>query len=614
MKTALLYFFCAALVTASAEAQGVITTIAGNGSVGFAGDGGPATAATLGQPCGVTVDKAGNVYIADGLNQRVRKVDTSGKITTVAGNGLPLMSGDGGPATSAGLSFVTTGAGHCGLAVDGSGNLYISDTGDNRVRKVSPSGIITTFAGRGSLGAPGFSGDGGPATNAELQAPAGLAVDAAGNVYITDTGNGRIRKVDTSGIITTVAGNGNGFTLNDGGPALNAQFYTPTDVAVDNAGNMFIADFGNNRVRKVNTSGVITSIAHGGFGSCVPNVSVPAASADIGYTVGLATDSAGNLYMADRHAACIHKLDTAGVVTNVAGGGANIPGDNGPPTAAGLGTPCAIAVDNSGDIYFADSIEGRVRKVTLGASGTGPLPSFDTSGVVNGASFQAGVSAGSWATIRGSNLAPQTDTWEKAIVNGRLPTTLDGVSVSVGGQPAYVYYISPTQINFIVPESVAAGPQQVTITTPAGTSSAATVQGATFTPAFFEWPGNQAVATRQDFTFAVKPGTFTGTATSAAKPGDIVILWGTGFGPLAPAPPPGAEVPADKTYSTATLPSVTVGGAAAKVYGAALAPGFAGLYQVAIEVPASLANGDWPVVASVGGVQSAAGVVLSVQK
>jgi uncharacterized protein (TIGR03437 family) len=600
------------LVPVPGRGQGVITTVAGNGSIGFSGDGGAATSAVLGLPSGVAVDSAGNIYIADGLNNRVRKVNKAGVITTVAGNGFPIFSGDGGPATSAGIAFVGT-ATHQGVAVDKTGNLYITDSADNRIRKVNASGIISTVAGKGTLGVSGFSGDGGPATSAQLNTPSGVAVDTAGNLYIADTGNGRIRKVNPAGIITTVAGKGNGSVLGDGGPATNAQLANPSDVVVDSAGNIYIADVGNSRVRKVNTAGIITTVAHGSFGSCPAGAGVPAADADIGFGAGLAVDAAGNLYIADHSSDCVHKLDTSGIVTTVAGGGIHIPGDGGPATSAGLGNLGDVDVDSSGNLYIADTTESRIRKVSPGSVTPPALPSISANGVVNGASFQPGVSPGSWATIQGSNLTSKTDTWNNFIVNGKLPTTLDDVTVTIGGKPAYVYYISPNQINLLVPD-VGPGPLQITVTNSAGTSAAFTVQSSLFGPAFFTWPGNQAVATRQDFTLAAKAGTFPGATTVPAKPGDIIILWGTGFGPATPAAPAGVQVPSDKTYSTSTLPTVTIDNIPAKVFGAALAPGFAGLYQVAIEVPASLADGDWPVLAAIGGVESPTGVVLSVRK
>jgi uncharacterized protein (TIGR03437 family) len=233
-------------------------------------------------------------------------------------------------------------------------------------------------------------------------------------------------------------------------------------------------------------------------------------------------------------------------------------------------------------------------------------------GVLNGASFQPGISSGSWITISGTNLSSKTDTWNNSIVKGALPTTLDGVSVMVGGEPAYIEYISATQINAVAP-NVPAGSVPVTVTTASGTSQAAMAQLTAEQPAFFQW-GNYAVATRQNFSLAVKNGTFAGTTTVPAAPGDVIILWGTGFGPTSPSAPAGQETPSTTTYNTATAVSVTVGGKPATVYGAALAPGYAGLYQIAIQIPASLANGDYPVVATIAGVPSPSTTLITVQK
>jgi uncharacterized protein (TIGR03437 family) len=233
--------------------------------------------------------------------------------------------------------------------------------------------------------------------------------------------------------------------------------------------------------------------------------------------------------------------------------------------------------------------------------------------VVNGASFQPGVTANSWVTIQGTNLASVTDDWSHSIVNGALPTSLDGVSVSMGGKAAYIYFISPGQINVLAPD-VSPGPVTLTVTTTGGTSAIFATTATAYGPAFFAWPGNQAVATRTDYSYAVKPGTFAGATTVAAKPGDVIILWATGFGPTTPAAPGGVAVPSGQTYATTTLPSLSVGNIPATVYGAALASGSAGLYQIAIQVPDSLADGDWPIQATIGGVPSPTGTVLSVHQ
>jgi uncharacterized protein (TIGR03437 family) len=231
--------------------------------------------------------------------------------------------------------------------------------------------------------------------------------------------------------------------------------------------------------------------------------------------------------------------------------------------------------------------------------------------VVNAAGFQPGIVANSWVTIQGTNLAAQTDDWSHSIINGALPTSLDSVSVTMGGKPAYVYYISPGQLNLLAPD-LPAGPVTVTVTTPGGTGTSFATTASLYGPAFFLWPGSQVVATRQDYTYAVKAGTFAGAATIAAKPGEVIILWGTGFGPTMPAAPQGVSVPASGGYPTASAPTVTVNNTPAVVYGAALAPGSAGLYQIAIQVPTTLGDGDWPIQASIGGVLSPTGVVLSI--
>jgi len=242
-------------------------------------------------------------------------------------------------------------------------------------------------------------------------------------------------------------------------------------------------------------------------------------------------------------------------------------------------------------------------------------PTIVAGGVQNGASFQPGIVPGSWLTIKGANLSPvASDTWDKAIVDGKLPTALDGVSVSVGSKPAYVYFISPGQINVQAPD-VGAGPVPVTVTTPSGTSVAMTATVAVQAPAFFLWPGSQAVATRNsDGSLAVKAGTFPGATTAPAKPGDVLILWGTGFGPTTPPVAAGIQVPSDGTIRNTSPVTVKIGTADAQVFGSALSPGYAGLYQVAIQVPATMADGDYALKATVSGVTSPDGVILSVKK
>jgi len=319
------------------DPSGMITTVAGNGSPGYSGDGGPAVDADINNPYGVAVDSTGNLYIADYGNNRVRKVDSSGRITTVAGNGTWAPLGDGGLATDAGLRYPS------GIAVDSSGDLFIADCWHHRIRKVDPSGRITTVAGNGSKG---YSGDGGPATSAKLYYPRGVAVDSAGNLYIADSGNGCIRKVDPSGVITTLAGKGTWGYAGDGGPAINAMLDNPNDVAVDSSGNLYIADSFNNRIRKVDKLGIITTIA---------------ASAKLNDPEGIAVDFYGNLYIADTGNGRIRKVDPAGMITTVAGNGTwDYSGNGSPATTAILANPRGVAVDRSGNIYFADTWNQRI--------------------------------------------------------------------------------------------------------------------------------------------------------------------------------------------------------------------------------------------------------------
>jgi sugar lactone lactonase YvrE len=347
------------------HATQIITTVAGNGTASFAGDGGPATAAELNFPVGIFVDSSGNLFIADTGNFRVRMVDHSSQvITTVAGNGSGASSGDGGPATSAGLEAET-------VAVDSSGNFFIADFGNNRIRKVGTTGNISTVAGNGTAG---FSGDGGPATGAELQLPRGITVDSAGNLLIADSNNFRIRKVDLSGNITTVAGNGNFNFSGDGGPATSAGM-APNFVAVDSAGNLFSADNGGpgqgeNRVRRIDHSTqIITTVAGNGNPSFLGDGG-PATSASLQNPQGVAQDAAGNIFIADSNNSLIRKIDTHGVITTVAGGGTSGLGDGGPATSAALAFPAGVVVDAAGTgiLFIADTQNQRIRKVDL--SGT----------------------------------------------------------------------------------------------------------------------------------------------------------------------------------------------------------------------------------------------------
>jgi len=375
----------------------VINTVAGNGTAGFSGDGGTATNASLNSPVGVAVDNKGTLFIGDDLNHRVRRVDAStGIITTFAGNGTAGFSGDGGPATSASLNRPQ------GIAIDTSGNLFLADELNNRIRRVDAStGIITTFAGNGTAG---FSGDGGPATSAALSSPTGVALDSSGNLYIADFANHRIRRVVAgSGIIITVAGNGTAGFGGDGGAATAASLNFPFGVTVDSTNDLFIADEVNQRIRRVDAStGIITTFAGNGIAGFNGDGGV-AASASLNNPTGIAVDDAGNILIADDTNARIRHV-ASGIITTVAGNGtAGFSGDGGPPTSANLNHPVSIVLNAAGNPFIADLTNQRIRLVTfnspptatgvsisgspfVGAALTGQYTYMDADGDVEGAS------------------------------------------------------------------------------------------------------------------------------------------------------------------------------------------------------------------------------------
>ena len=359
------------------DTSGIITTVAGAGFCPFGGDGGPATSACLNRPFGVAVDAAGKLYIADTRNCRIRRVDTTGIIDTVAGSFACTFGGDGGPASSAFLRFPAS------VAIDSAGNIFIS--GGCRLRRVDTGAIITTVAGRGVCG---FGGDGGPATSAMLGQAEGVAVDDLGNIYIADGPNCRVRGVDTSGVITTVAGDGVCGFAGDGGPATSARLSSPQDVAVDAVGNLYIADFGNCRVRRVDTSGIISTVAGSGLCFSLVGDGGPATSAGLERPIAVTIDTAGNLYIVELTSCQVRRVDSTGIIDTVAGGGRICEfssGDGGPATSALLRRPFEVAVDGIGNVYISES--SRVRRIdpagiitTVGGGGAGctePCPATD---------------------------------------------------------------------------------------------------------------------------------------------------------------------------------------------------------------------------------------------
>lgn len=389
---------------------GIISTVAGGGSwwdsngnyIGI-GDGGLATAAVLDTPTSVAVDAAGNLFIADSNNDSVRKVDAvTGIISTVAGGYANWgYSGDGGPATSAQLSYPD------GLAFDAAGDLYISDHYNQVVREVTPAGVITTVAGNGTAGK---SGDGGSATSAQLSYPGGLAFDAAGNLLVTDSGNGAIRKVDTAGAISTVVGGGTLGTAGNGGPATDAPLNFPGFLAVDAAGNLFVADGADSVVREVSPEGIITTVAGNGTYGYSGDGGL-ATAAQLNNPNGLALDAAGDLFIADAGNNVVREVTPAGIITTVAGNGAaGYGGDGGPAADASLhlsgyfgvsGVP--LALDDQGDLFIGDDGNGVIREVNAaGVISTVTLPAtFEYGSTSLSTTGYFGTNAGELAVVRG---------------------------------------------------------------------------------------------------------------------------------------------------------------------------------------------------------------------
>lgn len=373
-----------AAAPAGAASNNIIVTYAGNGQAGSGGDGGPATAAQLSTPSGVVLDNAGNVFVVDTAANRVRKVVTSGTISTVAGTGVPGFAGDGGPAIAAKLKAPT------GLAMSASGVLYVADTGNNRVRRVAADGAISTIAGTGAVG---YTGDAGPATAAKLSGPTGLALDPAGDLFIADTGNDVVREVFADGTIVTFAGTGKrGFSGNTG-PATKAKLSLPVGLTMSGQA-VLISDTGNNQVREV-SGGTITAFAGTGAGGFSGDGG-QATAAQLSGPVGVDADPLGNVFVVDAGNRRIRQVTASGLISTFAGtGAAGFSGDGGPAELAMIQALGGISVSPN-DVFFADTLNHRVRRVHEG----GPPPALPEA-----SHYQAAVLGGSVAAVLGAGLA-----------------------------------------------------------------------------------------------------------------------------------------------------------------------------------------------------------------
>ena len=562
-----------------------ISTVVGTATNGYSGDGGLATQADLSNPCGLAVDSAGNLYIADQSNARIRKV-AAGVINTIAGNGTNGYTGDGKPPTQANISLP------CGVAVDPSGNVYFSQTDapNSAVRKAPATGNMSTVTGTAAGG--GFSGDGAVATSAQVNGPMALALDSSGNLYVLDTLNNRVRVITSDGKINTVVGNGFPQYSGDGGSPTSASLNNPQGISLDSAGTLYIADTFNNRIRKV-SGNVITTIAGIGTGGFSGDGG-PAVNAQLNFPKGVAVDAAGNVYIVDSYNWRIRVVTPSGIIFTIAGrSAAGYSGDGGPATSARLNFPEAIALGPNGTLYFSDTQNNVIRLLTPGTAPTGPptIPPTITSIVSASACGNfSSVAPGAWMEIHGAALAAGTRPSGPGDFNGiNAPTSLDGTQVSMGGQNAVLSYISPTQVNAQVPLNISPGDQQVTVVAANGTSAPFTITVNAAQPGLcqgLQVGGNQYVgATINGTATVVLPAgaNVAGVTSRPAHPGEVITIFGNGFGAVTPSATQGQLVqqPNQLTDSFEIFFGQTQGA----VQYAGLAPGYIGMYQINVVVP-----------------------------
>jgi len=557
--------------TVAGAQQYTINNFAGNGAAGFL-DGSDLSGAQFTTPNAIWIDSKGAVYVADTGNHRIRLI-SGGSVSTIAGNGTSGYTGNGGAATSANINSPG------GIVVDSSGTIYIAETTNHVVRKIS-GGNITLFAGSNTSG---DLGDGGAANAALLNGPTGLALDSDGNLYIADTGNSRIRRVTKDGNIGPYVGSG----------TTSGSLKNPTGIWFNAAGELIIADSGNRRIARFANGRLSNLAGNGNLGS--GGDGGPAVNAQFNNPVGITGDAAGNVYVADSNNARIRKITPDGNIFTIAGkGGIGYSGDGGDATAALLNFPRGIAMGSDGKIYVADTLNSVIRTLTATSAGA--------SGVVNAASFLTRISPGALASVFGTGFGTTTAQGDIGLLTNALPSVLNNVRVTVNGTAAPLLYLSPNQINFQVPWKTPAGTADVAVTVNGGASNSMQVAVQTAAPGLFTLASGAAIVQNSDYSL--------NDADHPASPGSTIIAYLTGSGPVDPAVADGTPASTTALTTIKASTSARIGTSDAKISFAGLAPGFVGLVQCNIVVPAGLASGTYPLTVTIDGQTSNSGNIV----
>ncbi len=573
-----------------------ISTIAGDAYMRVIGDNGPAAAACLNRPSGLAMDPAGNLYVADSGTNRVRRISPAGQIVTLAGSGLQGFVDNVAPGVARLYSPAA-------VAADGPARIFVADTSNHRVRQIFPGSLIRTVAGSGGAG---LGADGRPGLETPLHGPRGLASDGRGNLYISDTLGHRVMIQLPSGVLLTVAGNASAGFGGDGGRAELAQLFQPNGIAADGAGNLYIADTGNHRIRKVDASGIITTIAGDGVEGFYGDGG-PALRAALSFPRAVAADGNGNVYIADTGNCRIRRVGADGIISTIAGTGyPGFAGDGGFALEAELNLPEGILIDGSGNLWVSDTGNHRVRKLVPVAAA--PVEIAEAV-VVNAASMLPGpVAPGAMVAVFAPKIGPERPEPGSLDANGTLRTRIGDTEVLFNGEPAPLFHAQSNQVNAQAPYGIAArGVAQVEVRVGGALRARAVVTVAPSAPGIFTAAGGRgpAVAINQD-------GTLNSESNPAAR-GSTVTLFATGEGLTEPAAVAGrpAQPPYARPLLPVIL---TMGGSEAGILYAGQAPGFAGLMQINARVPAGFVPpGLLRLELAVGGAASQPGVTIAVR-